>query len=131
MTTTTTISGLHLRLPAPDVRAAVAWYVQHLGFERNDRGDATYAEVVAGPVRIAFYRDDHAGEPGHEPIRAQFVLQVSDATALHARLRDDARAKVLWGPEVYPYGCREFSVQDPAGHHIIFSEPLDGAGGAQ
>ncbi len=124
MPTTTAITGLHMRLPAPDVRAAAAWYVEMLGFELlGGSDDGHYAVVTNGPARIALYRDDHAGEPGHQPIRAQFVLAMSGVTELHQRLRD--HAKVLWGPEVYPYGNREFSVEDAAGHHVIFSEPTD------
>ena len=124
-TTTTAITGMHLRLPAPDVRAAVAWYVQHLGFELlGGSDDGNYAVVTNGPARIAFYRDDHADEPGHMPIRAQFVLAMTGVTDLHQRLRD--HATVLWGPEVYSYGHREFSVEDAAGHQVIFSEPTEG-----
>lgn len=33
--------------------------------------------------------------------------------------------ELLWGPEVYHYGRREFSIRDPNGYELIFSEPTD------
>lgn len=36
-----------------------------------------------------------------------------------------AGAPILWGPEVYFYGRREFSCADPNGYALIFSEETD------
>lgn len=53
------------------------------------------------------------------------VLGFECAQAEHEHLKDVAT--IEWGPEAYWYGCREFSVRDPDGHHLIFSSRTDEA----
>lgn len=36
--------------------------------------------------------------------------------------RVQGHAEILWGPEVYEYGRREFSCRDPNGYALVFSE---------
>jgi MerR family transcriptional regulator, thiopeptide resistance regulator len=63
--------------------------------------------------------------PEHPTAPATIWIQVDDAAAEHERVR--SLATIEWGPEVYWYGCREFSVRDPDGHHLIFSSPTNEA----
>lgn len=35
------------------------------------------------------------------------------------------RTEILWGPDVYEYGRREFSCRDPNGYALVFSELTD------
>lgn len=39
--------------------------------------------------------------------------------------RIEGKAEVLWGPEVYSYGMREFAIKDPNGYQLAFCEPTD------
>ncbi len=48
----------------------------------------------------------------------------STVMAVHNKVKA-AGAPVLWGPEVYFYGRREFSCTDPDGYTLIFSEETD------
>jgi hypothetical protein len=59
--------------------------------------------------------------PGSSPtLTGQLVFDVDELDALHERLRD--RVEVLWGPEDYDYGRREFSIRDPNGYRLVFSQ---------
>lgn len=51
------------------------------------------------------------------------VLNVEGVLDLHAAIEDEA--KVIWGPEVYSYGMREFAIEDPNGYRIALCEPTD------
>lgn len=35
------------------------------------------------------------------------------------------RVEILWGPEVYHYGMREFAIKDDNGYTLSFGEPTD------
>lgn len=41
------------------------------------------------------------------------------------RLAEELCGKVefAWGPEVMPYGMREFGIRDPNGYYLAFTEP--------
>lgn len=51
------------------------------------------------------------------------VLNVGGVLDLYEAIK--AKAKVVWGPEVYSYGMREFAIEDPNGYRIAFCEPTD------
>jgi catechol 2,3-dioxygenase-like lactoylglutathione lyase family enzyme len=109
------------RLPVIDLQLAIAFYRDVLGFNVGplwpeheprfallDRDDACIQFYVADPSR---------GEGlGHGTLS----FEVDDVKAIYAAL--EGRAAIEWGPEVYWYGRREFSIRDPNGYHIIFSE---------
>lgn len=60
---------------------------------------------------------------GEPKMTGVVVLNVEGVLDLHGAIKD--KAKVVWGPEVYSYGMREFSVEDPNGYRIAFCEPTD------
>jgi catechol 2,3-dioxygenase-like lactoylglutathione lyase family enzyme len=108
------------RLPSSDVGATVRFYVDVLGFTIDvvvPEEKPTFASLDRDAVNIQFYAEDKPSFVG------QFVIETTDIAAMHAAVRD--RAKIAWGPEVYPYGRREFALEDPNGHNLIFSEPTD------
>lgn len=49
-----------------------------------------------------------------------FDLSPGGVMEMYGRVKD--RAEILWGPEVYHYGRREFSCRDPNGYALVFSE---------
>ena len=64
------------------------------------------------------------GDSQAPAMTGQLHIDVEDGVEeLHRRLRD--RYEILWGPEVYSYGRREFSVRDPNGYRLVFSEVTD------
>jgi len=87
----------------------------------------------------ALWRDQHGGAPlltGALRFDLGRVAGFGTATLQQGGMRGSAvisilnkvtaaGATILWGPEVYFYGRREFSCADPNGYALIFSEETD------
>jgi uncharacterized glyoxalase superfamily protein PhnB len=109
----------------PDVREAVDWLSAAFGFaERlrigeNHRSQLTYGEgaVIVGDVRNE-RRPPRPGEVTHS-----VMVRVPDARAHceHARAHG---ARIVAEPNDFPYGERQYTAEDPAGHQWSFSETL-------
>lgn len=113
------MKSLTARLATPDLPRTLAFYRDVLGFAVARAEDA-FAFVGAGGVELMFVHDPEAKIPAVRGL----VFFLEGVDELHARV---ARAKVpvLWGPETYDYGAREFSIADPDGNELIFSEPVE------
>ena len=111
-----------------DVPAAIAFYVDQLGFTLRQQfgpamailahGDLTL--WIAGPMASAAkpMPDGRVPEPGGW---ARFVLEVDDLPALVARLRAAGvgfRNEIVDGP-----GGRQILAEDPSGNAIELFEP--------
>lgn len=112
-----------VRLQARDIRETITFYTDVLGFtvdaiwgpEENPEG----CILDHGDVHLLFHRDGD-GEP---TMTGVVVINVEGVFDMHAAIKD--KAKVVWGPEVYGYGMREFAVEDPNGYRIAFCERTD------
>jgi catechol 2,3-dioxygenase-like lactoylglutathione lyase family enzyme len=110
-------------LKARDLQETVAFYVDVLGFTVDTLWPAdapTFAMLDHGAVTVCFDTTLWDGEPA---MTGQILFDCDDVRALHGRIAD--RVEVLWGPQVYDYGRREFSIRDPNGYALVFSEPTD------
>jgi catechol 2,3-dioxygenase-like lactoylglutathione lyase family enzyme len=113
------------RLHTADFTRSVAFYRDVLGFTI----DTTFPEDQ--PQFALLSRDGiglqiggpEAKKRDGERANVTLYLQVEDARALHAALKD--RIPIEWGPQVFFYQRREFAVRDPDGHLIIVSEETD------
>jgi len=106
------------RLPVRSLAASLRFYRDALGFScaQPDLSDSDGFAIV--------HRDGLAlqlvlGTQDHPSGSVTVWVQVDDAALEYERVK--GLAPIEWGPEVYWYGCREFSVLDPDGHHVIFS----------
>lgn len=109
----------------PDVRAAVAFLETAFGFtERVQIGEDHRAQLsygngglIVGDVRHE-RRPPRAGEETHS-----VMVRVEDARAHceHARAHG---AVIRMEPTDFEYGERQYSADDPFGHHWTFSETL-------
>ena len=110
----------HFALNVPDVRAAAAWYVEHLGLKvMRARPDAPYTQFLAdssGRVFLELYTnptDPIPEYPAQHPLRVHFAFAVADTKAVHERL---VRARAtLVTEEVLPDGTRLVMLRDPWG----------------
>jgi uncharacterized glyoxalase superfamily protein PhnB len=109
----------------PDVRAAVDWLVAAFGFRErvrigeNHRAQLSFGDgaVIVGDVR----HDRHPPRPGE--VTHSVMVRVDDVNA-HYRRACAHGALVVMEPTDFPYGERQYSAADPAGHQWTFSETL-------
>jgi uncharacterized glyoxalase superfamily protein PhnB len=118
----TRLLSISPRLHVADFGRAVAFYRDVLGFTIDalfpDEAP-TFALLSRDGVQMQIGGPDADKSAGERPT-VTLYLDVEDAAAWHARLRD--RVTVEWGPEVFFYQRREFAFRDPDGHLIIVSE---------
>lgn len=117
--------SMHPTLRYDDVRAAIAFLTEVLGFVEEDV--TTSGDGTIGHAELSFRgcADDPPGvlmlstrtrPPGpFDTGRAVTYLPVDDPDARYAHAVA-ARAKILHEPVDQPYGCREFAVEDPEGN---------------
>jgi uncharacterized glyoxalase superfamily protein PhnB len=102
----------------PDVRAAVAWLEEALGFEERVRiGDDHRAQLRVGEDG-ALVVADVGGErvaPTGGGVTHIVKVRVADVDEAFARARDHG-ARVVEELRTYEYGERSGVVEDPAGH---------------
>jgi uncharacterized glyoxalase superfamily protein PhnB len=109
----------------PDVRAAVEWLGAAFGFAEQVRIGADHRSqlqfgdgaVIIGDVR-GDRRPPRPGEATH-----QVMVRVDDARA-HCERARAAGARILAEPADFPYGERQYTAEDPAGHQWTFSETV-------
>ena len=123
--------ALKLRVITPtllvrDLEASLRFYVDELGFTVEStwpEDDPTFCILDHGPTHLMLGTEpfDSVEAP---VMTGQLHIDVEGGVAeLHERLA--GRFPILWGPEVYAYGRREFSVRDPDGYRLVFSELTD------
>jgi uncharacterized glyoxalase superfamily protein PhnB len=109
----------------PDVREAVAWLGGAFGFlERVRIGESHRSQlsigdgaVIIGDVRNE-RRPPRPGEVTHS-----VMVRVEDAHA-HCEHARAYGARIVSEPTDYPYGERQYTAEDPAGHQWTFSQTL-------
>jgi catechol 2,3-dioxygenase-like lactoylglutathione lyase family enzyme len=107
-------------LSTHDLPATVAFYTDVLGFRvaaLHPPEQATFCILDCGPCSLTF---DASLWPEPCKLTGQLHFDVDGVMELFERVRD--HAEILWGPEVYGYGRREFSCRDPNGYALVFSE---------
>lgn len=110
----------HFALNVPDVRAAAAWYVEHLGLKvLRARPEAPYTHFFAdssGRVFLELYTNPADPVPAYSaqhPLRVHFAFVVTDPKTEQARL---VRAgATLVAKETLPDGTQLVMLRDPWG----------------
>jgi uncharacterized glyoxalase superfamily protein PhnB len=110
-----------------DVERAVDWLCDTFGFTELWRAGGHRARLAFGNgVVILADADPQYGRtaPGRDGARSHAVMvKVDDVDAHHERARQRG-AVVLSPPTDYPYGERQYSAQDLAGHRWTFTEAI-------
>lgn len=107
------------QLAYPDVSAAVDWLCATFGFTvrlriANHRAQLNFGD---GAIVITGQR------PGNPPLAHSLMIRVEDAGAHHDRSLTSG-ARILSPPTDYPYGERQYTVEDFAGHYWTFSQSI-------
>jgi uncharacterized glyoxalase superfamily protein PhnB len=111
-------------LTYPDVRAAVDWLrdvfgvVEHVWIGPNHRAQLM---LGAGGIIAADATRDRAAPSGGGETHS-LMVRIDDVDAHCARVR--GRAEILMEPTDMPYGERQYTVRDLAGHRWTFSQTI-------
>ena len=109
----------------PDVREAVDWLGAAFGFvERVRIGESHRAQLVVGEGAVIVAdvgKDRRAPRPGE--LTHSVMVRVEDAGA-HCEWARAHGARIVMEPTDFEYGERQYTAEDPAGHHWTFSETL-------
>jgi uncharacterized glyoxalase superfamily protein PhnB len=105
----------------PDVRAAVAWLEKAFGFkERLQIADhRSQLEAFGGSVVAANGAGPHAIQPNTHSI----MIRIPNADE-HCERAQAAGAKITNPPTSYPFGERQYSAVDLAGHVWTFTQTI-------
>jgi len=106
------------------IQPTIEFYTIILGFGVDTLwpvDEPTLCALSKGDVQIMFDTTANWDSPDSSPfVTGQLIFDVDNVIALHENLK--SKVEVLWGPEVYVYGRREFSIKDPNGYRLVFSE---------
>ncbi len=124
---TTGSTSLVPELVYPDVEQAVAWLCDTFGFVELWRAGEHRARLAFGNgVIILADADPQYGRaaPDGGKLRSHAVIvKVGDVDAHHEHVLQQG-ARILSPPTDYPYGERQYSVEDLAGHHWTFTQTI-------
>jgi uncharacterized glyoxalase superfamily protein PhnB len=112
MPASTVIPVLHYA----DVPAAVEWLCETFGFAERWRAGGHRAQLAVGDGCVVVARGEAAGG-------SSVMVRVEDVDAHFARAKERG-ARVLDEPTEFPYGERQYNVEDPAGHVWTFSQSV-------
>lgn len=115
MPAATVIPVLHY----PDVSAAAAWLASAFGFTRRLGIGAHRIQLAVGNGAVVVA----AGPPPAHPHAFSLMVRVRDVDA-HARVAEAAGARIVAAPETFPYGERQYGVEDPGGYIWTFSQSV-------
>ncbi len=104
----------------PDVRAATDWLRRAFGFTERLRIGDHRVQLDVGDGSIVVTR-----EPGLPTGRCAhaIMVRVADAKA-HCEQATKAGARIINEPTDFPYGERQYSAEDFAGHQWTFSQTV-------
>ncbi len=111
---------------APDLKAAVRFYVETLSFRQTGSyedadGSEIWAEVTLAEARIWLFAGALPGRP--QPAFSGLIyLFVDDVDRLAEQLA--GRISLEWGPETQEYGLRELGVKDLNGYYLVFAQDV-------
>ncbi len=118
-------------LAYPDVAAAVKWLSRVFGFSERLRIGSHRAQLVYGLGSIIVTKYATSNEldqsetprPGQELFSHAVMVRVLDVQN-HYQHAVKSGARILQPPADYPYGERQYTAEDLAGHRWIFSQSI-------
>lgn len=103
----------------PDVREAITWLGDAFGFVERWQAKGHRAQLAVGDGCVVVVDGSVEGSCGAHSI----MVRVENVDRHHARAIEWG-ARVLSPPADYPYGERQYTAEDPAGHRWTFSQSI-------
>jgi len=111
-------------LENPDVGEAARWLCDAFGFTLRLLKGAHRAQLNVGTGAVVLVEQSSGpGRPGGRRHGESVLVRVDDVARHHKRARRHG-ARILRPPADYPYGERQYSVEDLAGHVWTFSQTI-------
>ena len=104
----------------PDIGEAIDWLCEAFGFTLRLRIADHRAQLNVGDGAVVL-TDRYEGEG--TDLAHSVMVRVEDADRHHERAREHG-ARILRPPADHPYGERQYTAQDPAGHSWTFSQSI-------
>jgi catechol 2,3-dioxygenase-like lactoylglutathione lyase family enzyme len=108
-----------------DMKTTLQFYTA-LGFQVAGGDD--WAEVARDGVVLQFHSTPPVGTPEQPMMSGTLYFYIGEVDALAAEFT--GKATFEWGPEVMPYGLKEFGLRDPNGYYLAFAEEVTDEGKA-
>jgi uncharacterized glyoxalase superfamily protein PhnB len=106
-------------LAYPDIGDAIEWLRQAFGFTLRIRMGDHRAQLNVGDGGSVVLIEPSAGVS----LRTAVMVRVEDVNAHYERARRSS-VNILREPTDFPYGERQYNVEDFAGHHWCFSQSI-------
>jgi len=104
-------------LPYPNVRVAVDWLCRSLGFKERLQISNHRAQLTFGEGAIVVIQGSESNPAFTVMVRVADV----DSHFNHAM---ESGARIVSPPTDYPYGERQYTVEDLGGHRWTFSQTI-------
>jgi uncharacterized glyoxalase superfamily protein PhnB len=109
-------------LPYPDVAEAVDWLAKAFGCTLRIRIGNHRAQLNVGDGAVVL-TEQRVGEGQGTSARCSLLVRVEDVDRHHERAQKSG-ARILLPPADYPYGERQYTAEDLAGHRWTFSQTI-------
>ena len=107
-----------------DVGEAAAWLSKVFGFTVRIRIGNHRIQMNVGDGAIVLTERRGGGDDDGVDVAHAVMVRVEDARAHHDRAKAEG-AKILRPPTDFPYGERQYNVQDLGGHFWTFTQSIE------
>jgi uncharacterized glyoxalase superfamily protein PhnB len=108
-----------------DLGVAVKWLCNVFGFSERLRIGNHRSQLVFGEASVIVVAQ--SGGSVSQPQRGELIhsimVRIADVEQHHEHVKQ-AGAHILHPPETYPFGERQYTVEDPGGHHWTFTQSV-------
>ena len=109
----------------PDVASAVVWLCSTFGFKERLRiGDHRSQLVFATASIIVTTHDNSIDSINSKPFQTHSLMVRVDNVDQHFAHVKASTAKILHPPETYPFGERQYTVEDVGRHQWTFTQSI-------
>jgi uncharacterized glyoxalase superfamily protein PhnB len=108
-----------------DLEKATDWLCLTFGFRPRWKAENHRAQLSfdGGTIAISEQQDKSRGAQVQRPAAHSLLCRIADVNTHYAHCLE-LGAKIIQPPADFPYGERQYSVQDPGGHIWTFSQSI-------
>jgi uncharacterized glyoxalase superfamily protein PhnB len=110
-------------LPYSDVGGAADWLCRVFGFKERLRMGNHRRQLVLGEAAMIVVEVSAGRSPVTEQAGYGVMVRVEDVDEHYGRSRRNG-ARIMTTPETYPFGERQYTAEDFAGHRWTFTQTV-------